>query len=190
MKKIDNITNNIDISNTKYNDIRKYFKDKGYTLEQLCLDETSEIVSIFSLANGTTGPIVDIRCPSRYKIFILGRNQLPENTDINTAYPLKVRFADSNKYEIAPDTRTRIRRIKPSGAITMVANMFYKDITITDYQKELPHKTKSDDKSYRFNQSIFVNGDEHLQIDVINPDINIDTKNVGLSLDIDLWEEE
>lgn len=185
-----NIDNNQEISNTKYADIQKHFKDKGYILEQLCIDETSEIVTTFSLAKGAIGPVLDIRCPSRYKIFILGKDQLPEDVDINTAHTLKVRFADSNNDEIAPDTRIRIKRVKPSEAIINVANMFYKDITITDYQKEPPHKIKSDDKWYIVNQSISVNGAEHLDIEVINPDKNIDAKNVKLSLDIDFWEEE
>ncbi len=184
------IDNNQEISNIKYADIQKHFKDKGYTLEQLCIDETSEIVNTFSLAKGAIGPVLDIRCPSRYKIFILGKNQLSEDVDINTAHALRVRFADSNNDEIDPDTRIRIKRVKPSEAIIMVANMFYKDITTTDYQKEPPHKIKSDDKWHRFDQSILVNGSEHLQIDVVNPDKNIDAKNIKLSLDIDFWEGE
>lgn len=185
-----NIDNKQEMSNIKYTDIQKHFKDKGYTLEQLCIDEMSEIVTTFSLAKGAMGPVLDIRCPSRYKIFILGKDQLSEDVDINTAHALKVRFADSNNDEIDPDTRIRIKRVKPSEAIMMVAHMLYKDITITDYQKELPHKMKSDDKWYKFNQSILVNGAEHLDIEVINPDKDIDAKNTKLSLDIDFWEGE
>lgn len=192
-----NIDNDQEMLNIKYADIKKHFKDKGYTLEQLCIDEMSEIVTTFSLAKDAIGRVLDIRCPSRYKIFILGKNQLPENTnskmlsaDTNTAHTLKVRFADSNNDEIAPDTRIRIKRVKPSEAIMMVAHMLYKDITITDYQKEPPHKIKSDDKWYRFDQSILVNGSDHLDIEVINPDKTIDSKNIKLAIDIDFWEEE
>jgi len=192
-----NIDNNQEISNIKYADIKKRFKDEGYILEQLCIDETSEIVTTFSLTRGTIGTVLDIRCPSRYNIFILGRNQLPEDADINTAHALRVKFTDSNGDEIAPDTRIRIKRVKPSEAIIMVVNMLYKDITVTDYQKEPHHemkfpgdKWKSYDKWYRFDQSILVKGGEHLSIDVINPDKDIDVKNVKLSLDIDLWEKE
>lgn len=183
------IDNKQEISNIKYTDIQRHFKDKCYTLEQLCIDEISEIVTTFSLAKGTIGTVVDIRCPSIYKIFIVGKNQL-EDADINTAHALRVIFSDSNDDEIAPDTRIRIKRVKPSEAIIMTANMFYKDITVTDYQKEPPHKIKSDDKWYRFDQSVLVNGDERLKIDVVNPDKNIDAKNVKLYLDMDLWEGE
>lgn len=182
--------NNQEMPNIKYADIQKHFKDRGYTLERICIDEISEIVDTFSLAKGSIGPVLDIRCPSRYKMFILGKNQLPKDVNINTAHTLKVIFKDSSNDEIAPDNRIRIKKVKPSEAIMTVANMFYKDITITDYQKEPPHKIKSDDKWYRFGQSILVNGGEHLQMEVINPDKNIDAKNVKLSLDIDFWEEE
>lgn len=185
-----NIDNNQNLPNIKYVDIKKHFEDKGYTLEQLCLDETSEIVTTFNLGKGAIGPVLSIRCPSRYKIFILGKNQLPEDTDINVAHALRVRFADYNNDEIDPGTRIIIKKVKPSEATMMVARIFYKDITVTDYQKELPHKTKSEDKWYKFDQSILVNGDEHLQIEVINTEKNIDAKNVKLSLDIDFWEEE
>ena len=187
----DNNHNNQDISNAvMLSDIRKHFTSKGYTLEQLCVDETSETVTTFNLVKGAIGTVADIRCPARYKIFIPGRNQLPEGSDTNTANTIKVRFADSDNNEIAPDTRIRISIAKPSEAIIMVANMLYKDITITDYQKKLPHKMKSYDKWYRFNQSVLVNGSGHLRIEVINPNINIDAKNVKLSLDIDFLEGE
>ena len=182
--------NNQEISNISYIDIKKNFRNKGYTLEQLCIDETSEIVTTFSLAKGAIGTVADLRCPARYKIFILGRNQLPEDLDTNTAHTIKVRFADSNNNEISPDTRIRISIVKTSEAIITVANMLYKDITITDYQKDGTSKMKSDDKWYRFNQSILVNGSDHMRMEVINPDKTIDAKNVKLSLDIDFWEEE
>ena len=173
-----------------YTDYIKYLLNKGYIREQINLDETSEIVTTYSLAKGAIGPVLDIRCPSRYKIIIVGKNQLPEDTDTNSAHALRVRFADSNNDEVAPDTRIKIMKERISEAITAVGAMLYKDITITDYQKEPPNKMKSDDKWYKFDQGIEINGEEHLRIYAINPDICIDAKNVKLGLDIDLWEEE
>lgn len=75
-----------------------------------------------------------------------------------------------------------------SQEITLVGTMFYKDLTITEYQKTPPNKTKPYEKFYRFNDGIEINGEEHLRIYAINPDIVIDAKNVKLSLDIDFWE--
>lgn len=178
--------------NIDYTQYIEYLKNKGYSLEEIVLDENSEIVTTQSLEKGKIGTVVDIRCPSRYKVVIAGKEQLP---DIKIAHALVVRFANSNGEEIAPDTRIKIIKEKVSQALTTVASMFYKDITITEYLKN-SSETKPDDKCktyekfYRFNTGIEINGDEHLKINVLNPDINIDSKNVKLSLDIDLLEEE
>jgi hypothetical protein len=199
-----NQKNLIDINYTEY---IKYLTSLGYNREQLNIDESSEIVSIKSLAKGTTGNIIDIRCPSRYKIIIAGRNQLPEEAHppdlfsakakslnqlelISTDHKLAIRFADRENVEIYPDTRIRILKEKVSNAITVVGTMFYKDLTATQYLKTPPNDTKPYENFYRFNENIEINGEEHLKIDVVNPDIGIDAKNVKLSLDMDLWEGE
>lgn len=170
---------------------------EGYTREQINLDETSEIVTTRSLAKGVSGYVVDIRCPARYKIIIVGKNQLQERqegidseNDSENAHSLVVRFANSNNDEVAPDTRIRTTKEKVSGDMTTIGVMLYEDITVTDYQKDNQEKMKSPDKWYKFDQGIKLNGEEHLRIYVINPDIDIDAKNVKLGLDIDLWEGE
>lgn len=196
MNKTDNHYQKTDNHNQKekalsiYTDYIKYLLDKGYTRENINLDETSEIVTTFSLAKGAIGPVLDIRCPSRYKIIIVGKNQLPEDADVRNVHALIVRFADSNNDEVTPYTRIKISKERISGDITTIATMLYKDITITDYQKKLPNKIKSDDKWYTFDQGIELNGEEHIKIHAIDPNIEIDAKNVKLSLDIDLWEGE
>lgn len=173
------------ISMPDYSEYIKYLTSLGYNREQLNIDESSEIVSIKSLAEGTIGNIIDIRCPSRYKIIIAGRSQLPEE-----AHPLAIRFADRENVEISPDTRIRILKEKVSNTITVVGTMFYKDLTATQYLKTPPDSIKPYENFYRFNENIEINGEEHLKIDVLNPDIGIDAKNVKLSLDMDLWEGE
>ncbi len=184
------------ISMSDYSEYIKYLTSLGYNREQLNIDESSEIVSIKSLAKGTTGNIIDIRCPSRYKIIIAGRNQLPEEVhppDLFSAkadHKLAIRFADRENVEISPDIRIRILKEKVSNAITVVGTMFYKDLTTTQYLKTPPDGIKPYENFYRFNENIEINGEEHLKIDVVNPDIGIDAKNVKLSLDMDLFEEE
>lgn len=172
------------ISMPEYSEYVQYLRDQGYSREQLNIDENSEIVSIRSLAKGSIGTVIDIRCPCGHKMIITGRTQLPEG------HALALRFADIDNIEIAPDTRIKILKEKISQEITIVESMFYKDITTTEYLKTPPNKTKPYEKFYRFNRGIEINGEEHLKIDVINPDIVIDAKNVKLSLDIDFWEEE
>lgn len=181
------------ISTVDYIEYIKYLIDQGYSREQLTIDETSEIVDTRSLAKGVTGTVIDIRCPCRYKMIIAGREQLSED-----AHALVIRLADEDNVEIAPDIRIKILKEKVSNAIKTVGTMFYKDLTITEYLKttntdvsvDTTLKSKSYHKFYRFNEGIEINGEEHLKIDVINPNIGIDSAHVKLGLDIDLWEEE
>lgn len=170
---------------TKYIDYVKYLQDKGYTIEKMNIDEKSEIITITSLAKGSIGTVVDVRCPSGHKIIIPGREQLQEN-----AYNLNAVFADKDNIEIAPDIRIRIIKEKISQEITIVETMFYKDITTMRYLKTLPNEIKSEDECYKFGQGIEIGPEQHLRIDVIMPDVNIDTPNVKFSLDIDLCEME
>lgn len=169
----------------KYLLYTQHLRDQGYIRKQLNIDENSEIVSIRSLEKGSVRTVIDIRCPSRYKMVIAGRTQLSDK-----AHALTLILADRDNIEIAPDTRIRILKEKVSTAITVTETMFYKDLTVTEYLKIPPNETKPYDKFYRFYGGIETNGGEHLKIDVISPDIVIDAKNVKLSLDIDLWEGE
>lgn len=185
MNKIDNNTDKI-----KYSSIKEFIIDKGYSLEQMCLDETNnDIVTTSSLAKGAIGTVINIRCPARYKIATVGRNQLDDDVPIEMAYAIRARFTNEKEEEISPDTRIRIKKSKPSEEILMVAHLLYKDISITDYQKDGTNKIKADTDWYRFNDGILVNGDEHLQIDVVNPNVCIDCKNTRFALDIDFYEE-
>jgi hypothetical protein len=171
----------------------QYLIDHGYSREQLTIDENSEIVSVSSLEKGSAGTIVSIRCPSGYKIIIIGRSLKDK------AHTIALRLANDNEIggdEVAPDTRIRILKYKVSDARTVIDTMFYKDLTKTEYLKIIPNKTKINEKCditaksvYRFNDSIEINGNERLEIEAINPDIAIDAKNVMLELDIDLLEE-
>ena len=67
--------------------------------------------------------------------------------------------------------------------------MLYKDVTKTEYSKTPPNRIKPDSKLYRFDNSIQMGGEDNLKIEVIQPDIDIDSSSIKLYLDIDLWEE-
>lgn len=189
MKEYDMGEDNMEIIGQKQkmsiSDYTEYLIDQGYSRTQLHIDENSEIVCINSLEKGSIGTVIDIRCPSRYKIIMVDKKQSLDND-----HTLSTIFADNNGEEISPDTRIRILKYKTSEAMTIIDTMFYKDITRTEYLKIPPNKTKSHDKFYRFNDSIELNGEEHLKIEVVNPDRNINAINVKLKLDFDLWEEE
>lgn len=169
----------------------RFMESKGYKMERLHIDETSEIVTVHDLEKDHYGKVIDIRCPSRYKIFILGRNQLPKDvlSDTTALHTLALRLSDINNNEISPDSRIKITKEKPSLEITTYATMLYKDVTKTEYSKILPNRTKSDNKLYKFNNSIQMNGEGRLSIYVSQPNLDINHSNTRLDLDIDLWEE-
>lgn len=177
------------MDNTEY---IRFMQSKGYIREQIHIDEKSEIVTIRDLGKGSIGKVIDIRCPTRYKIFILGRNQLPKNILSDTTYlhSLALRFVDSDDNEISPDSRIKIIKEKPSLETMMYATMLYKDVTRTEYSKIPPNRTKSDKKLYKFDNSIQMNGEDHLNIEVIQPNLNINQLGTRFYLDIDLWEEQ
>lgn len=163
----------------------QYLRDQGYSRDQLTIDENSEIVSINSLEKGSVGTVICVRCPCGYKMIIVGRAQLSDKV-----HALALRLADRDNIEIVPDTRIRILKEKVSSAITIVETVFYKDLTMTEYLKTPPNKIKPYENFYRFGDSIELNGNEHLNIYVVNPDMAIDAKNTKLKLNFDLWEEE
>lgn len=181
----------VNVIDMGYNKYLEYLKSRGYNREQICIDETyTDIISTRSLAKSATGTVLDMRCPSRYKMIIVGGSQLPEGYDIDNASSLTVRFADSDNVEIDPDIRIRIFKEKVSQAISLIDTMLYKDISAIDYMKNSQNKTKSLDKRYIFGKGVEINGEEHLRMDVVQPNIGIDAKNIKLSLNLDLWEQE
>ena len=195
-KAVINIKRNDMLENMDNVEYIKFMESKGYIRERLHIDETSEIVTVRDLGKGLVGKVIDIRCPSRYKIFILGRNQLPKNTlpkndlpDVTILYTLAIKLEDSDGNEISPDSRIRIIKEKPSLEMMMCATMLYKDVTRTEYSKISPNRTKPENKLYRFNNRIQMNGEDHLSIEVISPNLDINHSGTKLDLDIDLWEE-
>lgn len=169
----------------------RFMESKGYKRERIHIGETSEIVTINSLRKECVGKVIDIRCPTRYKIFILGRNQVQKNVspDVTYLHTLTLRFVDSDNNEISPDSRIKIIKEKPSSEMMMCATMLYKDVTMTEYSKIPPNRTKPDNKLYIFNNGIQMNGADHLKIEVIQPNIDINCSGTKLGLEIDLWEE-
>lgn len=170
----------------------EYLRDRGYNREHMHIDETyTDIVTMSNMAKGAIGTAINIRCPPSYKIVIVGDSQLTEECIADMAGFLTVRLANSGGIEIDPDTRIRILKEKNSQAITTIDTMFYKDISATEYTKTSAlNGTKPLDEQYLFGKGIELNGGDHLKIEVILPNIDIDANNIRISLGIDLWEQE
>jgi hypothetical protein len=186
-----NIKRNDMLKNMDNLEYMRFMKSKGYKMERLHIDETSEIVTVYDLGKDCYGKVINIRCPARYRIFILGRNQLPKDhpSDNICAHTLSLILSDIDGNEIFPDSRIRITKEKPSFAMTTCATMLYKDITKTEYSKIPPNRIKSYDKLYKFDNGIQMNGEDRLSIEVIQPNLDISSSGTRLDLDIDLWEE-
>ena len=173
----------------EYVDYLDYLESSGWSRVLLCLEElNTNIVNISNLDNGTTGTVINIRCPDDYKITIKGTQQSSIGEDARTAYALRVFLSDSSNNEIPLDTKMRIIKRKPSEAI--LARIYYGDINTTrnvtmDSVSQLLHKT--DQEFYRFRQGIEINNGQCLEISAINCERNIDAKNTKLSLECDMW---
>jgi len=180
------IKNNFSVN--EYDNLIKHLISNKYKRTQMCLDETSEVVTLKSLHEKCTGDVVSIKCPSRHLITLLGKNNLSVNDDINLSIKIRIFLADNNNEEISSDTRIGIIKEKVDGGVVNIDNILYKDISITAFQKELPHKIKSDKEWYSLNEGLYLRSTESLKFYVVNSDKNIDYKHTKFTMDIDLWE--
>ncbi len=166
----------------------EHLKLDKYERIQMCLDGSNEITTFKNLCKECTGDIISIRCPSRHLITLSGKQHLDNIYDMNTIHKIRITIADKNNEELSPDTRIRITKEKVDDSVTNVDNIFYKDISIIDWQKKLPHKTKSDKEWYSLNEGVCLKSTDILKFYVINSDKDIDCNNTKFAMDIDLWE--
>lgn len=171
-----------------------YLESRGWVREQLSLDElNTNLVTLFGLALGATGVVIDVRAPAGQKISIMGTQQIPRGADARTAHALRIRLAGTTDVEINPYVKVRITKEKTSEAITQLARVFYADVNLTKQQVVGGaglSLQKTDLEWYRFKQGVELNGEQHLRIYVINPDITVDSAHIKFALDLDLWTRE
>src|SRR3972149_5979804 len=78
-----------------------YLESRGWTREQITLDElNTNLVTLFGLAAGGTGTVIDIRAPAGQKISIMGTQQIPRGADARSAHALRIRLADTADAEV------------------------------------------------------------------------------------------
>jgi hypothetical protein len=170
-----------------------YLESRGWVREQLSLDElNTNLVTLFGLALGATGVVIDVRAPAGQKISIMGTQQIPRGADARTAHALRIRLAGTTDVEINPYTKIRITKEKTSEAITQLARIFYADVNLTKQGAGTAFTSlqKTDLEWYRFKQGVELNGEQHLRVYVISPDINVDSAHIKFALDLDLWTRE
>lgn len=172
-----------------------YLESRGWRREQITLDElNTNLVTLFGLAIGNTGTVIDIRAPAGQKISIMGTQQTPRGADARSAHALRIYLAaDTADTETSPYTKIRITKEKTSEAIVQLARVFYSDVNLTK-QVTAPgggyNLMKTDLEWYRFKQGVELNGEQHLKIIAVAPDVTINETMTKFALDLDLWTRE
>lgn len=175
-----------------YTSYVEYLESRGWRREQITLDElNTNLVTLFGLAVGATGVVIDVRAPAGQKISIMGTQQIPRGADARSAHALRIRMGTGTveAQELDIFTKIRITKEKTSEAITQLARVFYADVNLTKQTGANP-QLKTDLEWYRFKQGVELNGEQHLRIYVINPDVTIDPDHIQFALDLDLWTRE
>jgi len=172
-----------------------YLESRGWRREQITLDElNTNLVTLFGLAATNTGTVIDVRAPAGQKISIMGTQQIPRGADARSAHALRIRLADTTDAEINVYTKIRVTKEKTSEAIVQLARVFYADVNLTKQPAGavtgLGAVQKTDLEWYRFKQGVELNGEQHLKIIAVAPNIAISSSYIKFALDLDLWTRE
>jgi translation initiation factor IF-2 len=166
----------------KYSD---YLERQEWTRERITATELlSSIITISKLKARNDGMVLDIKCPAGLIIGIPGIEDLTNGYEIEKIRPLEIKFADSNRKEIAPDTRIKIFKHKLLKKDVQIGEVLYRDISMADYS-DSPNLFKDYKDLYRFRNGIEIKGEDSLRLYIVNPDIDVDI--IKFSLGIDLW---
>lgn len=176
-----------------YSSYVDYLEARGWTREQITLDElNTNLVTLFGLAAGATGTVIDIRAPAGQKISLMGTQQVVRGADARSAHALRIRLADTADVEVPIFSKIRITKEKTSEAIVQLCRIFYADVNLTK-QVGASVTQKTDLEWYRFKQGVELNGEQHLKIILINtelPPTPVDAAHIKFALDLDLWTRE
>lgn len=176
-----------------YSEFVDYMESRGWAREQVAIDErNTRLVETYSIERGSTGPVIDVRCPAGYSITFMGINQLPIylNTDTRSAYAVILRISDENDLEISGYTSLRIDKIRPSDYVLQLARGPYSFFNLTrqvdDEICEI-RSYKTDSEWYRWRSGVQLMGNDLLRINIVDSPADIDRKNVKMSMEMDLW---
>jgi hypothetical protein len=155
----------------KYGEYMKYMKEvRDMKVKRIIIRESSDaLVNLFSLDKGNIGKIVEIRCPVGNVICIKGKSQ---SSDENPPYTLELYLADEQGTELDLDIKMNILKIDTTSMIT--------DLT---YPEGVTYKYIKN--GYVFEKGIEITGMQSLEIDVINPNIDICSGQIKLRLEAD-----
>ncbi len=144
-------------------------------------DNDDAYIQTFTLKSRTSGKVIELRCPESNAISIFGKNQTvlllenePKEFDINDPYFFSVGCFDEHNRELDPATRVNFKKVSKYGGISRICRASYGDL--------LPAKAVR----YSFSEGLYLSGGEVLELEVLNPDIDIER--IELSMEADIFE--
>lgn len=142
-------------------------------------DRDTAYIQTFKVKSGAGGKIIELRCPSSNVISIFGKNQTvlllenePKKYDIKFPYFFSLRCYDNSNRELNPATRMNFKKISKHGGISRKWRATYGDLS----------------PAYSFPEGLYLNGDEVLELQSLNPDIDIER--IELSMETDVFGPE
>lgn len=166
-----------------------YMESRGWRREQLTIDErNTNLVATRSVERGTSGTAIQIRCPAGHNITMMGTNQVPLDAEGISAYTMILRIANENDVEISGDTRITIDKTRPYEYSRMLARSLYSFLSLTRRIDENGIRVyKSFAEWYRWRYGIHLMSEDTLRVNIVNSPVNIDRKNIKMSMDMDYW---
>lgn len=126
-------------------------------------DMDTEYVQTFNIKSGMAGKIIELRCPESQAISIFGKYQT-----------VSLRCFDNSNRELDPATRANFKKVDKYGGISRNCRATYGDLS--------PAKAIK----YSFPEGLYLRGEEFLELEILNPDIDIDR--IELSMEADIFE--
>ncbi len=126
-------------------------------------DMDTEYVQTFNIKSGMAGKIIELRCPESQAISVFGKYQT-----------VSLRCFDNSIREMDPATRVNFKKVSKYGGLSRKCRATYGDLS--------PAK----EKKYSFPEGLYLRGEEVLELEVLNPDIDIER--IELSIEADIFE--
>lgn len=123
----------------------------------------TDFISTFKVKKGTIGKVMELCCPESNAVSICGQSHADHQ---ESPYFFTFRCFDESGGEPSPDTRFNIKTIIAGGG-----NPLWK----VSYGSL---------KRYHFPEGIFLSNGAKLELEVINPDIDIDGVEVAMEVDV------
>lgn len=149
----------------KYESFLQYMNSNSYIKKPqgMICDMDSAYIQTFKVKSGTAGKIIELRCPPSQAISVFGKYQT-----------VSLRCFDDSNREPEPVTRTNFRKVSRYGGISRKCRATYSDLSPVKAIK------------YSFAESLYLSGEEVLELEILNPDIDIER--IELSMEADIFE--